>query len=323
MDSTRHSTSPRNRRLLASLIGLVAALPTFPSFGHAQESSSEEVRSQIDARRRAMREAASQASQQPASLLAEEETIDFACPRRVGSFLRDEISYTPTPRLPFDEFGCRATVNATAGFWERSGSGANDPPALRGRIIRTDDRGITWLASDSGLPAPRFIAQSANGPIAAEWPVVQDMTISVQDPNIIYVGTRVVQSVPVTPQVGNGLFKSINGGQSWTAINSGLPRQGDSPATVWDTSHLLLHPHNDQHVLAVLADTSTMQLYATTDGGLNWNHVQLGDLPSSEIQRLFLLGGTEPTRASVLMKDKSKHECESLDFGLTWTVVSN
>lgn len=327
MPATKYATSPSNRQRLVPQAGLIAALVTILSVAHAQETSDNAVRTRIDATRRAMRDAALQQRQQPDPALGEGVTTDFNCPTHPFRYLRDEVAYTPPPNLPMDILGCRVTVTAALGFWDHSGNDVNSPMVLRGRILRSDDQGQTWHASDRGLPAPRFIDQSANGAIAAEWPVVQDMVVSKQDPNIMYIGTKLIQSVPTTPQVGNGLFKSVDGGRSWTAINSGLPRQGESRATVWDTSDLLLHPRDHRHVLVVLAETSShpgaMHLYRSTDGGSRWSQVQFGNLPNTDIQRILLLSESEQLQASLVTQDNSVYRYESRDFGLTWTVLTN
>jgi photosystem II stability/assembly factor-like uncharacterized protein len=109
-----------------------------------------------------------------------------------------------------------------------------------GGIWKTTDGGDNWTSITSNLPTPG----------------ISSIFVHPGDPNIIYVGTgdRDSDDAP-----GLGVYKTTNGGASWTAANSSMPN-----ATV---GALLVHPSNPDTMIAA---TNT-GLYRSTNGGNTWS----------------------------------------------------
>ncbi|NQY68330.1 MAG: glycosyl hydrolase, partial [Flavobacteriales bacterium] len=94
------------------------------------------------------------------------------------------------------------------------------------------------------------------------------IAVSESHNNIIYVGTGEV-TVRGNVSSGTGMYKSIDGGRSWTSI--GLPESRHIP-------RVRIHPKNpDIAYVAVLGDlyksSEQRGVYKTTDGGKSWNRV--------------------------------------------------
>jgi len=122
-----------------------------------------------------------------------------------------------------------------------------------GRGVWRGRRGAAiWEPASGGLPVDR----------------VQAIAVDPTDPATLYAGT-------VTPSDGTpseGIFKSQDGGSSWTAVNDGLadPFSGVEPL---DVAALSIDPTNPQ---AILAGTRFSEIFGSTDGGATWTPRTLG-----------------------------------------------
>jgi photosystem II stability/assembly factor-like uncharacterized protein len=125
--------------------------------------------------------------------------------------------------------------------------------ATGGGIWKTTDYGTSWHnVSDGYLPTPSIGA----------------MAVSAKDPNIVYAGTG-SDGLRSNVIVGKGVYKSINGGQSWSP--AGLERVGQIGA-------LIVHPdnHNEVFVAAIgqpFQANPERGIYRTRDGGRSWQNV--------------------------------------------------
>lgn len=83
--------------------------------------------------------------------------------------------------------------------------------------------------------------------------VVTDLAIHPTQPATLYAGT------------GNGVFKSTNGGRTWTAINNGLLNR--------NVVALVINPSNPSILYAATAGSAigNTGVYKSTDGGDSWN----------------------------------------------------
>ncbi len=123
-----------------------------------------------------------------------------------------------------------------------------------GGVWKTQDGGITWNNVSDG-----FFRTSSVGAIA----------VSDRDPNIVYVGTgeHPVRGVMTSP--GDGVYKSLNGGQTWSYL--GLP----------DSRHISairIHPDNPDLVYvavqgALYSPCEDRGVYKSDDGGKTWSKI--------------------------------------------------
>ena len=168
-----------------------------------------------------------------------------------------------------------------------------------GSIFKSTDGGANWASASSGLTntfaetlaidptnpstlyagtVPGGIFKSTDG--GASWNSVNFTTVStdisalVVDPvkaGTIYAVARntvIQRSCPkgVSFQgTDSGIFKTTNGGESWVAVNSGLPTFTDIIS-----SALAIDPVNSNILYTALIGTGTAGVFKTTDGGANW-----------------------------------------------------
>jgi photosystem II stability/assembly factor-like uncharacterized protein len=123
----------------------------------------------------------------------------------------------------------------------------------QGVVYKTTDKGMNWTAVWRGNNLARYI-----------W-------IDPRDTNVLYVSTGIfdreaADSDPVagTPG-GEGVLKSLDGGQTWQNINNGLGNLY--------VGSLFMHPENPDILLAAAGNNQYYQgagVYITTDGGNSW-----------------------------------------------------
>jgi photosystem II stability/assembly factor-like uncharacterized protein len=144
-----------------------------------------------------------------------------------------------------------------------------------GGVWKTTDGGMTWLpVTDSTRMA---------GSIGA-------IAVAPSDPNVVYVGTG--ERPPrgnVSP--GNGMFRSTDGGRTWTAI--GLPDAGQ-------IASIVVHPTNPDLVyVAVLGHifgpSEQRGVFRSTDGGKTWSRLLFRDANSGAIALVM-----DPTNPRIL-----------------------
>lgn len=132
-----------------------------------------------------------------------------------------------------------------------------------GGVWKTTDAGRTWL--------PIFDEQSTGS--------VGDVVVAPSDPNILYVATGEGLQRPDL-SVGNGMYKSTDGGHSWTHLGlqdalqiGGLAVDPRDPNRVF--AAVLGHPYGPNTERGV---------YRSTDGGKNWTRVLYRDENTGAIQ---------------------------------------
>jgi photosystem II stability/assembly factor-like uncharacterized protein len=165
------------------------------------------------------------------------------------------------------------------------------PGALstRSQMHKSVDGGGSWTNDNYGLTAP------TSGPITK-------VVVDPAHPSTVYAGT------------GAGVFKSANGGRTWSAVNNGL---------------------NDLQVIALVIDPSTPStlyvatnhpfitnndsVYKSTDGGASWNLRQNG-IVSPDILSLAI----DPvTPATLYLGTLSGPVYKTTDGADNWAPVGN
>jgi len=177
-----------------------------------------------------------------------------------------------------------------------------------GGVWKTDDYGRTWK--------PIFDDVSTGS--------VGDVAVSPTDPNIIYVGTGEGLHRPDLA-VGDGMFKSSNGGKSWA--NIGLN-------DVQQIGRVVVHPTNPEIVFAAglghpYGASDMRGVFRTQDGGRNWEKVLFINNHTGCVQVEF-----DPEAPLVIYADMWEHQegpwenasfsgpnsglYKSMDGGTTW-----
>ncbi len=127
----------------------------------------------------------------------------------------------------------------------------------KGIYISTDG-GIHWAASNAGLPAHLRTRKLAMAP---------------GNPDIMYVTVR--QKAGEKPFAG-GIYKSTDGGATWTAKNTGLDQHtgtaGTSDMNCSSYGPLVVDPHDASVVYAGGCTYWTSGIWKSVDGGETWTH---------------------------------------------------
>ncbi len=168
------------------------------------------------------------------------------------------------------------------------------PPGRGWRILKTTNLellaapGPTWTDVD-GLPQP----------VGDESLFVVQLAIDPNDGDTVYASTFISLFATSAPSSPNGVFKTSNGGTTWTNVSTGLPRLLGSTTTSWDVMALVHHP-TDSGVLwaatTALGDSSApaaSRIYKTTDGGANWVRSDTG-IPTNVDLRAMLVDPGAP-----------------------------
>jgi photosystem II stability/assembly factor-like uncharacterized protein len=121
-----------------------------------------------------------------------------------------------------------------------------------GGLWKTTDGGQTWN--------PLFDDRDFLG--------IGDIALDPLDPNTVFVGTG-DPNISIHPFIGDGVWKSTDGGQSWTSL-------GLAPQRI--VSRLIVHPTDPDIIYAATMGlpferNNDRGLYKTTDGGQTWQQV--------------------------------------------------
>jgi photosystem II stability/assembly factor-like uncharacterized protein len=138
--------------------------------------------------------------------------------------------------------------------------------ATGGGVWKTTNGGSTWKNISDGF---------FGGSIGA-------VAVSPSHPNVLYVGGGEV-TVRGNVSPGTGLYKSIDGGRSWTAI--GLEASRHIP-------RIRIHPDNPDIVYAAVlgdlfADSDERGVYKSTDGGKSWARVLFANERAGAVDLVF------------------------------------
>jgi hypothetical protein len=117
-------------------------------------------------------------------------------------------------------------------------------------VLKSVNQGATWNSASSGLPASK----------------VSTLAISASDSLTLYAGTAV--DCDDCEYSGDGVFKSIDGGASWTAISNGLP--GGAIFLV------AVDPQDSATVYVGQSMADTNALFKSVDGGATWDRLNSG-----------------------------------------------
>ena len=208
-------------------------------------------------------------------------------------------------------------IAAVAGRQEKDGKVTLLVGAASGGVWKSEDGGTTFK--------PLFDKQ----PVQSIGAVAFDPT----NPQVYWVGTG-ESWTRNSVSVGNGVYKSVDGGETWT--NVGLP-------TTERIVRILVHPKNGNIVYVcapgkLWSDSADRGLYKTTDGGRTWSLILKGANLSTgcssvamdpanpdhllagtwDFQRKpyeFRSGGNGPNQPS------GSRFAESHDGGRTWTYL--
>lgn len=174
-------------------------------------------------------------------------------------------------------------------------------------IFKSTDGGITW--SHLGLEATKTIHR---------------IIIDPQNPDVVYVGAM---GDPFNPNEHRGLYKTIDGGQTWKKILYTNSQSG--------IADMVMHPTNPKKLFAAVYEHSRTPfyfssggkgsgLYVTEDSGNTWQPIGVeAGLPTGELGRIGLaIAHSNPNRMYAKIEAKTNKLYRSDDGGKKWYVIN-
>ena len=155
-------------------------------------------------------------------------------------------------------------------------------------IFKSTDGGVTWRARSTGLTNPR----------------VTTLVIDPSTPATLYAGTEPAQA----PTEDGGVFKSVDGGVTWSQRSTGLPSSGVR------ISVLKIDPATPSTLYAV---TNGDGIFKSTDGGATWS---VTGLPRNGVGHTLALALSTPPTLYGATDDEGKIT-KSTDGGVTWNAL--
>ena len=124
--------------------------------------------------------------------------------------------------------------------------------------------------------------------------------------------------------VGAPVFKTTDGGASWSAASSGLP------SNIFGIAALVIDPQNPSTVYVAIRiqdfpfTGARADLFTSTDGGDSWSAASSG-LPANYAERLLAIDPQNPSilyaPATLCRGDCDSHVFKSADGGRTWNAL--
>jgi uncharacterized repeat protein (TIGR01451 family) len=156
-------------------------------------------------------------------------------------------------------------------------------------LHRSIDGGDSWIPANAGLPARATATAMVFSPAA---------------PSTVYAG---IDSLDDDCCAQHGVYRSVDGGVSWSAANTGFETS--------TTRALAVDPTNAQVVYAA-ADADG--LLKTTNGGASWSRLAWANDPGNT----FAVA-VDPELPNVVYVAGGNHLARSVDAGATWQVVGS
>ena len=155
-----------------------------------------------------------------------------------------------------------------------------------GGLYQSNDKGLNWksLGTDQVVKA-----QSSS------------ITVDPTNDQVIYWGTGDANY----SYNGLGVYKTINGGDTWTVSNSGMGNR-----MVRD---VLILPTDSNTLIAA----TNNGIYKSTDAGANWTLQSVSDI---EVQDICFKPGT---KGQIIYATSGKNFYRSLDAGSSWTEITS
>lgn len=171
-------------------------------------------------------------------------------------------------------------------------------------VLKSTDGGASW----NQLGASTFVGVS-----------LQDLIIDPTNTQTIYVAAATGLagvSADVSPNISpRGVYKSTNGGSTWTQLINGLPSTS--------AQDLAMDPTNSQVIYAAFRGVG---IFRTTNGGAGWTQLTGGGFPSTGFQRIALdIAPASNLTIYAALEDSASSGGEllnifkSVDGGTMWT----
>ena len=181
--------------------------------------------------------------------------------------------------------------------WVAAGGDIFKPNSERG-VFKTTDGGQTWNKV-------LFVSDAVGA---------MDVELQPGHPTVVYAWMSKLERKPWTIISGSkegGFYKSTDGGEHFTRVNTGLP------AELIGKANLAVTPANPNRIYALIEAKPFGGLYRSDDGGQSWTLI---NSQGSLIQRPFYYTtlGADPTNADIVYAG-AEGFFKSIDSGKTFT----
>ncbi|MCH2489037.1 MAG: glycosyl hydrolase [Flavobacteriales bacterium] len=196
-------------------------------------------------------------------------------------------------------------------------------------VIHPDNPDIVYVAAQGALHGPtkeRGVYRSYDGGETWEKVLyVNDMTGSTElsmdmnNPNVLYTAMWHHQRMPwmvLSGGEGSGLYKSVDGGDTWNQIHQGLPEEKGKMAIA------VCRSNSDKVYALIESDTQLDKsgLFVSNDAGENWTKVS-GDNRLTQRAWYYTEVFPDPNNDNVVYV-LSAPNLRSIDGGRTWETLS-
>ena len=180
--------------------------------------------------------------------------------------------------------------------------------------------GGVWKTEDGGQTYENISDGYFGGSIGS-------VAVAQSDPNVLYVGGGEV-TLRGNVSSGNGLWKSVNAGETWTF--SGLPKSRHIP-------RIVIHPQNPDIVYAavlgnIYKPTNDRGVYKSIDGGKTWKKVLFSNANAGAVELVMDPNNPRILYAATWRVNRTPYSLnsggegsalwKSTDEGLTWEKIS-
>lgn len=167
------------------------------------------------------------------------------------------------------------TVHDPTEFSEKTLSGSH--------IFKSTDGGEAW--TEIGLNYPRHVETS-----------IREIKVDPQNSKVVYLGTSAQESTQ-----GNGIWKSVDGGQTWNRLSSGIPEDAS-------VNTIVIHSEEPNRLLVATKEG----MYRSIDQGRSWARVFE---PARDMEN-------DPSNPDVIYVATSQGVMLSKNFGSSWEGIS-
>ena len=159
-----------------------------------------------------------------------------------------------------------------------------------GVIYKTEDKGENWRAVWRGDNLARFVL------------------FDYRNPDILYASTGIFDR-EAKNDIGVGILKSIDGGETWFQINNGIPNKDGN----WFCGFLEMHPKDPKILFTACGNNAKGQggIFRTKNGGESWEEV----LDRSETFTVVVIS---PSRPDVVYAGNEQAFYRSENKGKSW-----